>query len=205
MKTLKWSLFGFFAIGVGLYPLAYVLADMKGGLLSSKPAEVLANPIWYAAFYLHILPGGLALLVGWTQFSQKLRNKRMGLHRKLGFLYILMVMVSGLAGLFIALYATGGSIAQVGFALLAISWLFTTTMALKTVKAKDIRGHEHWMIRSYALCFAAVTLRIWLPLFTGALGMDFITAYLIIAWLCWVPNLAVAEMIVRRKRRASMG
>ena len=205
MKTLKWSLFGFFAIGVGLYPLAYVLADMKGGLLSSKPAEVLANQIWYAAFYLHILPGGLALLVGWTQFSQKLRNKRMGLHRKLGFLYILMVMVSGLAGLFIALYATGGSIAQVGFALLAISWLFTTTMALKTVKAKDIRGHEHWMIRSYALCFAAVTLRIWLPLFTGALGMDFITAYLIIAWLCWVPNLAVAEMIVRRKRRASMG
>jgi hypothetical protein len=53
------------------------------------------------------------------------------------------------------------------------------------------------MIRSYALCFAAVTLRIWLPLFQFALGLEFIFAYRIIAWLCWVPNLVVAELIVR--------
>jgi hypothetical protein len=54
------------------------------------------------------------------------------------------------------------------------------------------------MIRSYALTFAAVTLRIWLPLFQNGFGMEFISAYVIIAWLCWVPNLLWAEWYVRQ-------
>jgi hypothetical protein len=51
------------------------------------------------------------------------------------------------------------------------------------------------MIRSYALTFAAVTLRIWLPL-GQVLHFDFVEAYRVIAWLCWVPNLLAAEWIL---------
>ncbi len=51
------------------------------------------------------------------------------------------------------------------------------------------------MIYSYAACFAAVTLRLWLPMLT-ALFHDFKTAYRIVAWLCWLPNLAVARYIL---------
>ena len=54
------------------------------------------------------------------------------------------------------------------------------------------------MIYSYAACFAAVTLRIWLPLLIVSLG-DFITAYRIVAWLCWVPNLMVAYFLVDKR------
>ena len=40
------------------------------------------------------------------------------------------------------------------------------------------------MIRNYALTFAAVTLRIWLPLFMLLLGLErFELSYAIIAWL----------------------
>ena len=53
------------------------------------------------------------------------------------------------------------------------------------------------MIYSYAACFAAVTLRIWLHLLTALFG-GFITAYTIVAWLSWVPNLIVANQIARR-------
>jgi len=54
------------------------------------------------------------------------------------------------------------------------------------------------MIRSYSLTFAAVTLRIYLPL-AFASGIPFEIAYPAIAWLCWVPNAIVAEwMFVRR-------
>jgi len=53
------------------------------------------------------------------------------------------------------------------------------------------------MVRSYALIFAAVTLRIELPLLTAAFH-DFTPAYLVVAWLSWVPNLLVVEWYLRR-------
>ena len=53
------------------------------------------------------------------------------------------------------------------------------------------------MLRSYALVFAAVTLRIELPLLTMAFG-DFTPAYQVVAWLCWVPNALWAEWYIRR-------
>jgi Predicted membrane protein (DUF2306) len=58
------------------------------------------------------------------------------------------------------------------------------------------------MIRSYSLTFAAVTLRIYLPVALAS-GVPFEIAYPAIAWLCWVPNLFVAERaLVRCRARA---
>ena len=86
-----------------------------------------------------------------------------------------------------------------GFGMLALFWLYTTTNAYTSIRNRDIASHQKWMIRSYALCFAAVTLRIYLPIFLGLMGMEFVPAYKIIAWLCWGPNLVVAELFIVRK------
>jgi hypothetical protein len=65
-------------------------------------------------------------------------------------------------------------------------------MAYACVRSANFGLHREWMIRSYALCLAAVTLRLYLPL--AALGgIPFEEAYPAIAWLCWVPNLVAAE------------
>ena len=56
-----------------------------------------------------------------------------------------------------------------------------------------------FMIFSFAACFAAVTLRIWLPILTSIMG-EFNSAYRIVAWLCWVPNIIVAFFIVRNAK-----
>ncbi|MDW3191337.1 MAG: DUF2306 domain-containing protein [Cytophagales bacterium] len=200
MSKLSWIFFGLFAISIGLYPGIYLILDMQGGLLNTKSADLLES-FWMYGFYLHIIPGGMALLVGWPQFSSRLRLKKMALHRVLGKVYLLSVTVSGLAGLYISLDATGGIIAKIGFACLALGWLFTSFMAWKRVRQGDIQGHQHWMIRSYALCFAAVTLRLWLPAFM-IVGIPFLTGYVIIAWLCWVPNLIFAELVIRKQQRS---
>ncbi len=199
MKLLNktgWVLFAVLAIGVGLYPLLYFVMDGSQGLLSQKSAEVMDNPVWQMAFRLHIFLGGLSLLTGWSQFSTKLRNTRLSLHRNLGKIYVASVFISGLSGLYIAFYATGGTISQLGFSFLAIGWLVTTYMAFSRIRSMDIEKHQQWMIRSYALAFAAVTLRIYLPFMQAVLGMPFIEAYVIVSWLCWVPNLLVAELII---------
>lgn len=197
MKILGWTFFIFFAVFVGVYPFTYLIFDMSQGLLASKTPELRESVIWQSGFYTHILLGAVALLTGWSQFSKRIRNRNLTLHRTLGKVYLIAVLSSGTSGLYIAYFATGGLIAELGFSGLAIAWLFTTVKAYISIRNKNIDQHQHWMIRSYALSFAAVTLRIWLPLFQFVIGMDFISAYLIIAWLCWVPNLIVAELILR--------
>ena len=57
--------------------------------------------------------------------------------------------------------------------------------------------HRRWMIRSYALTAAAITLRLYLPLLSH-LGIPFDMSYPVVAWLCWVPNLLFAEWLCRR-------
>jgi hypothetical protein len=51
------------------------------------------------------------------------------------------------------------------------------------------------MVRNFALTFAAVTLRLWLPA-SIAVSIPGELAYQVIAWLCWVPNLLVAELLL---------
>lgn len=190
---------GLFAVFIGLYPLRFIGLPYEESLLGSKSETLLNSSIYLTAFYAHIFLGGLALLTGFSQFYKKLRRKRPALHRTLGKIYVIAVLLSGMAGLGIAFYATGGIIPSLGFGGLALSWLYTTSNAYTSIKKMDIDAHQRWMIRSYALCFAAVTLRLYLPLFTGLLNMDFITAYKIIAWLCWVPNIFVAEIFIVRR------
>ena len=199
MKPATWILFVFFAVGVGLYPLAYLLADMKtNGLMATKTPELLANAFWTSAFYLHISLGGISLLTGWSQFSRKLRARKISLHRTLGKIYLISVIISGLSALYIAVFATGGLVSQTGFSALAILWLISTWQAYVKIRRKEVDNHEQWMIRSYALTFAAVTLRLWMPVLIGLAGMEFMDAYRIIAWLCWVPNLLIAEWMIRK-------
>lgn len=199
MKKTSWITIGILSTVIGLYPIIYFLIDRQFGLLSSKPFELLNDNLWNIAFYGHITFGGLALLIGWLQFSNKLRIKNTGLHRRIGKTYVMSVFISGVCGLFIALYATGGIISILGFFLLGLIWLTTTILSFKAVKKGNVALHEKLMIFSYAACFAAVTLRVWLPLLTFAMG-EFNSAYRIVAWLCWVPNIIVAYFIVRNKR-----
>lgn len=187
------------AIVIGLYPGLYFLLDRKFGLLSSKSVELLTNTFWNIGFYTHILSGGLALFIGWTQFSSKIRDNHLTSHRRIGKLYVISVILSSTAGIGIGFFATGGILSSLGFICLGVIWFGTTMMAYVNIKNRQIEKHQKMMIYSYAACFAAVTLRIWLPLLVTIFG-NFITAYTIVAWLCWVPNLFIANLITKRIR-----
>lgn len=200
MNTNKvaWVVFAILAIGVGLYPAMYLFASGKIGLLFSKSDELVANTFWNIGFYGHIIFGGIALLIGWSQFSKKLRAKRLKLHRNLGKVYVAAALVSGTCAVGIGFFATGGWVSAMGFVLLGLVWLYTTSKAYFAIRKRDLNLHEGMMIYSYAACFAAVTLRLWLPLLTIIFG-EFLIAYKIVAWLCWVPNLIFAHFWVKRK------
>lgn len=145
---------------------------------------------------LHIGGAMVALAVGPWQFLARLRRRRPRLHRIIGVSYVAGVLVGAIGGLALATTAHGGVVAGLGFAGLGLAWLVTTGMGLRHALARDFSVHRRWMIRSFALTFAAVTLRCYLAL-VAVLGLDFTTSYVVIAWLCWLPNLAVAVWFTR--------
>ena len=197
LKTIRWTAFALLATAIGLYPSLYFVVDQKIGLLNSKTEEILQSPVWNIGFYTHIIFGGLALLIGWIQFSPRLRARYLEVHRWIGRVYVAAALLSATAAIYIAFFATGGWVAALGFTCLGIIWWCTTLQAYRYIRQKDTKRHQIMMIYSYAACFAAVTLRIWLPLLIG-IFQDFIPAYRIVAWLCWVPNLAVAHFFMVR-------
>jgi len=190
----------------GLYPaFYYIVKSANPGLLAGKPAELLASYFYRGSFYAHITFGGIALLTGWMQFSKKIRARNIDLHRGLGKAYMVAVALSGIAGFTIAMSATGGPVSMAGFGLLAAVWLYTDFQGYRAIRKLDIERHRAWMLRNYSLTFAAVTLRIYLPLATAVMHLSFIPSYRVISWLCWIPNLAVAEMLIRRAQKNPEG
>jgi uncharacterized membrane protein len=182
------------SVPIALYGLAFSFAPAANPDFYTR----LMTLPWYA--YAHFIGSGFALLVGGFQFSARLRRARPHLHRWIGRSYLLAVLVGGIGGLGLSAISHGGPPTHTGFALLAVLWLYSGARAYQAIRSGDVAGHRIWMIRSFALTFAAVTLRIQLGLFTGALGWSFDDAYITVAWLSWVPNLVIAEWWIVQAR-----
>ena len=104
MKKASWIIIGVLSIIIGLYPISYFFVDRKFGLLGTKSVDLLSDDLWNIMFYVHIFLGGLALLIGWLQFSKKLRSINVTLHRRIGKIYVISVLISGICGLYIAFF-----------------------------------------------------------------------------------------------------
>ena len=190
-----------------------VLAASDSGAIASNYADQ-ALPL-RIAFYAHITGGGLALLLGPLQFWRGLRERLPRVHRWTGRVYLTAVGVAGLAGLVIAPLNDAGLIGVFGFGVLALLWIATGWSAYRAIRRRDIARHRAWMMRNFALSYAAVTLRIWLPLLilaqlpfaSGAFDFNaaFAVAYPIVPFLCWVPNLIFAEWLIARRGLPAFG
>lgn len=186
------------SLGVAGYALVmYSLVPLGKFLHPDMRAAFEANR---AVVYVHVFASSVALILGPFQLMETLRARRLNLHRWMGRLYLgVGVLLGGLAGLHMAFFAYGGLVSQLGFGALAAAWLYTGLRAYLAIRAKDVALHRRWMLRNFALAFGAVTLRLWLPGSVAA-GVPFELAYPAIAWLCWVPNLVVAEYLLKGAR-----
>ena len=197
-RTIIFVLISLLAFFISTYALMYLVDPIQDGFLDSK-GPLRTDQLWYSSLMLHVFGGGVALLIGWAQFIRGIRNRWIRVHRGIGFVYWICILIAGApSGLYLAIYANGGFSAKLGFGMLAVLWFLSTLWAVYMIKRKNHTAHKNWMIRSYALTFAAVSLRIWQPIFTGLWDIPFEDAYRAVAWFCWVPNLLIAELIIMK-------
>jgi len=178
--------------------------------LAQKPESLISKKHYMIAFYTHISSSVFVLAAGLTQFSKTLMFRYPIWHRNIGKAYVFIVLLlSGPSGLVMAFYGSGGASAQWAFILQALGWWYFTYMAYVTVLKKDLVRHGEYMLRSYAMAFSAITLRVGTYLnsmykFAFDLRCSdeansmlcYPNFYISEAWLSWILNLILAEILI---------
>jgi hypothetical protein len=190
LSALLWAAMAAGAVYIAFSSAYYIAADPSAfGLKPDAPGEVLG-------MRLHALGGIFALILGPLQFLSVIRRKAPAIHRWTGRAYLLFVAVGSAGAFILALNPMGGAVTKFAFFMLAALWVFTTGMALISALRRDFASHRRWMIRSYAMTFAAVTLRIGIPALIFGLGMTMSDAYKTVAWASWTVNLLIVEWFI---------
>ncbi len=104
----------------------------------------------------HTLAGTFALLIGPINFSSRIRERHLQLHRVLGRIYFFSVIVGGLTGIALAWGRPG----LPGTSIQAAAWIVCTSAAVITARNRQIAVHRQWMARSYAVTFTFVSSRV---------------------------------------------
>lgn len=182
-----------------LTSVAYFPPTFEFGFLRGRESYFYS---WYAiVFYVHVISSPIALFLGIVQSIDWLRERHLKLHRFLGKAYVIVVIgFAAPSGLAMSIKAEGESLAVVGFATLALGTGFATWQGFRSARQGRIAQHRQWMTRSYLLICSAVLLR-----FIAAITNQFelgIT-YGAMAWLSWVPSLAIYEAVLLRGRSKS--
>jgi Predicted membrane protein (DUF2306). len=195
-----------------LYVLAYLLTfyvvlqymiykPSQAGMVSAKLQDAsFPYAIWKLFFYPHILLGIAALLIGAYQLTNRSRRNP-AMHKRLGRVYGITILINVLVVPYIALYATGGMPSTIAFLVLDVFWLVTTFVGIKSILSKKLFLHRQWMLRSYAITFVFVTFRIVLAaeqlLFSE---LPFSLAFPVAVYLSIALNLTITEWYLGQRR-----
>lgn len=151
-------------------------------------------------FVTHATASALALMLGALQLPAVPRRRWPRLHRWTGRLYAAACALGALSALWIAPDVEGGRVAAFGFSALALAWLAATAQGWRHALGRRFDLHRRWMLRSYALTAAAISLRLQLVVFE-AFGLDYAQVSAVLSLSCWLPNLAAVEAATRLERR----
>ena len=148
----------------------------------------------------HVAVGTVALLTGPVQLWLGFAHRRMSLHRTLGKIYIVTVLLGALVALRLAFTPSAGLVFGIGLGVLAVAWVLTTGMAYLAIRRRQVAQHREWMIRSYVVTFAFVFFRMLVGVMQaggiGTLPEQLATA----AWLCWSLPLVITEVVLQSRK-----
>lgn len=153
-----------------------------------------------AGLLVHVSCGMMALLTGPWQFSRRLRQRNIALHRLTGQVYLIAVALGAAAAFYLALTTLSGWAWGFAVAMLGVAWLTTSGMAYYAILQRQISIHKEWMVRSYVVTFAFVTFRILYDYPPTAYLKPESDRAVTAMWACWALPLLFTEVILQLRR-----
>lgn len=109
---------------------------------------------------IHILPGGLFLVLAPLQFVPRIRQKHLRIHRWMGRLLVVCGLIIGTSALVMSYTMNiGGPNETAATTLFAIVFLTCLTKAYLYIRRKEVARHREWMIRAYGVGLGVATTR----------------------------------------------
>lgn len=153
---------------------------------------------------LHVLPGGIFLVLAPFQFSSRIRSRHIRFHRWSGRALILAGLVAASTGLYFGILMPYGGLAESAIIVL-VAGLFLTAVAqaFVAIRKHQVARHREWMIRAFAVAIGVSTVRIVAGLYDMALapaGVRPAQIFVLSLWTGWVLTLGAAELWIRYTR-----
>lgn len=161
----------------------------------------------------HLLLAVIIMLLGSLQLIPQIRTRLPVFHRWSGRLYLLAVVATSIAGLYMLFVhgTVGGLVLQIAQSLDALLILVFAGIALRAAMQRDFKAHRRWALRLFmvvsAVWFFRVGLMLWLVIHQAPVGFDpntftgpFVT---FIAFAQYVIPLLVLECYFRAQDSAS--
>jgi uncharacterized membrane protein len=172
-----------------------------------NPASDIARHFSPAMMFLipHAIFAGLAMIMGAFQFSNRLRAKYLQVHRVMGYMYVVAVMIGAPIAIPLAARVSTPSLVAAS-AVQAFGWMLCTGIALYCIRNGNVREHRRWMIRGYpfAMVFTVARLLIPIPpiLKSGVVGIE-IVVWTSIALAAFLPSVFLELPSIRQRPAAS--
>lgn len=157
-----------------------------------------------SALVFHIACGLTAMIIGPFQFSKAFRNKYIRIHRMLGRIYLISILIGTVSATYLS-WTSGYKISfawAFGLQALAVAWITTALMAYLAVMKRRMIQHKEWMIRSYVVTLGFFFFRILNnAAFVKAIMPEFKERGVTIIWFCWAIPLLITEIVLSWKKR----
>lgn len=194
-KTILWIILGLAFLSVIPFTEFPILHDKTG------PFAVYRARLFHDRFLLfpHALGGIIAMVIGPLQFSSRIRQKHLKLHRILGRVYV----ISALTAAGVALILTQGNGLEIATYVQAGLWIICTLTAFLTARNRQIAIHRQWMVRSYAVTFTFVGVRLldfWPAWINMTTEQNRLAIIIITLFAVFLPDIAFSwrELTTRR-------
>lgn len=159
--------------GTGLIPLPFEMFELAGRVPTLFPA--------------HMLSSAMALLIAPVVIAVRHRAQ---LHRALGRLLGVFVVIGGLTSLPVAIMSHSPALARAGFFVQGLVWLYLFGAAFVAIRQRNISRHADLMMAMVAVTTGAV----WFRVITGtaiAFSLPFEPVYSLAAWIGWMVPLSI--------------
>jgi len=170
----------------------YFLPGRVHGFMMER-IELSVENWWRYCLLAHVAGGLVCLCSSVLQYSKLLLKRAPVAHRYLGRIYALSIITLVFpTGVALAFVAKGGSNGTFGFLVLSFATLGSLLLGMIAIYKKNLRSHQAWISRSFALVTSAITFRT-LQIVLSQFYLDPDKIYQMALWLSIIMNLALCE------------